>query len=152
MIEWLTGLPLGTVLGFGAKWAVDLRTERGKRQHDRQMRLLDTSVDTAVTFLSAAERTSQAVDVADRSLVDAKASANQDSYAEARRRWEEATQRRTEASREAEALLPAIYLLVPSAGDLAHALPRRVQEGRCTSGHRSGRAPASAPRYREDSP
>ncbi len=47
--------PSRGLLGFFAKWIVDALTERRRRQHEHEMRLFDTAIQAAVTFLSAAE-------------------------------------------------------------------------------------------------
>jgi hypothetical protein len=120
---WVAGL-LGALLGALGKWLLDYINARQLRWHERQMRLLDSAVDSAVRFLSAAERTTRACqnyEMAALSLEGAKGQEDEQTFQHFRNLWEEARRRQPEASLEAEELLPSLYLLVPTAGDVAHA-------------------------------
>src|SRR5512141_1341590 len=71
---------------------VDTWSERRRRQHDRQMRLMDTATESTVTFLSAAERTTRAcqqLDSATTSLQNVKGTADAGAYEHHRQLWEE---------------------------------------------------------------
>jgi hypothetical protein len=124
LARWASALPLGALIGILIKWLVDVVTERGRRRHQRELRLLDTAVQAAVAFLSAAERTtrgSQSRDHAYRVLDGSKRPDNEDGYREARERLMEVQGKFYEANQDAETALTTLYLLAPAVGDTADA-------------------------------
>lgn len=122
----LSGLPLGAVLGFSVKSLVDALSRRAGRQHDKDLRLLQTAVEAATAFLSAAEQTARR----NRAFAETEATLEglvPPEQGEYDPFWEEGQQTmrgrwlaREEASTEAEQALTTLYLLMPEVGDPAN--------------------------------
>ncbi len=96
--------------------------EDQRRRHERHMRLLESGLKAAVDFLAAADRTSrarQSLDVASRTLDNAKSAANEKTYEHYRASFEEARDRASAAIADAENAYTAVRMLIPSATDQA---------------------------------
>lgn len=119
-----SGIPLGALLGFAGKWVVDLLAERGRRGHERKMRLLDTSMQAAVAFLSAAELTTRGAQSRDHALLVLDGNRrpdNEDGYRNAREDLMKVQEKFYDSNEAAERALTTLNLLAPTVGETANA-------------------------------
>jgi hypothetical protein len=96
--------------------------EDQRRRHERQMHLLDSGLKAAADFLAAAGRTSRAaqgLDIARRTLSNAKSSADEKTYEHFRGEWEEAREQYSTAVTDAENAYATVRMLIPSVADEA---------------------------------
>lgn len=114
------------IVGSGITTYLTLRhqrqSEEQRRQHERDMRLLESGLKAGVDFLAAADRTARArqhLDVASRSLDGAKSSQDQQIYDRYRNEWEEARDTSVAAFNEAQTAYAALRMLVPAVADEA---------------------------------
>ena len=98
------------------------KTEEQRREHERRMRLLESTLKAAVDFLAAADRTThtrQGLVMAADTLGNAKQSADQQTYDQLRLAWEAARDSGQAAIADAENAYSALRLLVPAVADQA---------------------------------
>jgi hypothetical protein len=98
------------------------KAEDKRREHERHMRLLESTLKAAVDFLAAADRTThtrQGLVMAADTLGNAKQSADQQTYDQLRLAWEAARDSNQAAIADAENAYSALRLLIPAAADQA---------------------------------
>lgn len=113
---------VGTVVTTGLTLRHQRKADDQRRRHERQTPLLDSGLKAAVDFLAAANRTSgemQAVDVATRTLSNAKSSSDQQTYEHLRLKFEEVRRQSSAAVVNAHNAYAAVRLLIPSVTDQA---------------------------------
>jgi hypothetical protein len=108
---------------FGVVTLHHQRKLEGERQgHERSMRLLDSTLQAAVDFLAAADQTTrarQALDMAQRTLSNAKSSTDQAMYDRFLASHDEARSATSDAIAEAERAYTSLRLLVPAVAESA---------------------------------
>jgi hypothetical protein len=117
---------VAAIVGSTVTTTLTLRHQRNaedkRRGHERQMHLLDSGLKAAVDFLAAAYRTSRAVqgvDIATRTLSNAKSSADEKTYEYFRVKLEEAREQSYAAVADAENACATVRMLIPSVADQA---------------------------------
>jgi hypothetical protein len=93
------------------------KAEDGRRDHERDMRLLDLALKAAIDFLAAADQVTGArfaLHAAEISLDGASSVSDQQSYDEFRQAWMEARDQSIAAVRDARDAYAALRLLVPA--------------------------------------
>jgi hypothetical protein len=109
------------IVGAAVTTWLTLRHQRNaddqRRQHERQMHLVESGLKAAVDFLAAADRTTravQALDIASASVSNAKSSSDQQTYDHYRAKFEEAGEQSAAAVADAENAYAAVRILIPS--------------------------------------